>query len=118
MWILALTTRWRSCWQPCTAISRLVAVTTVNGNVDVDQSTENTLRVIGHIGVSIPVYKGLSRPLAREDFPVTRVQRGQPSHPAALDLPPPRSTIEGRGAVEFLIEYYRAGGSDTTLVAV
>ena len=44
----------------------LVACTTVNGNVEVAQATDNTLRVLEWIGRSdIPVYEGLHRPIAR-----------------------------------------------------
>ena len=51
----------------------LVACTTVNGNVEVEHCTDNTLRVLDHIGRSdIPVYEGLARPLVRPDFPIPR----------------------------------------------
>lgn len=43
----------------------LVAVSTVAGNVPIDASTDNTLRVLSLLGGSaIPVYRGASRPLA------------------------------------------------------
>ena len=42
----------------------LVACTTVNGNVEVEHRTDNTLRVLDHVGRDdIPVYEGLARPL-------------------------------------------------------
>jgi purine nucleosidase len=45
----------------------LVAVTTVAGNVDVDQVTCNTLRVLNHLGANhVPVHRGASKPLVRE----------------------------------------------------
>ena len=48
----------------------LLAVTTVNGNVPLAHTTDNTLRVLDFIGhAQIPVYAGLSRPLVRHDFP-------------------------------------------------
>src|SRR3954470_853088 len=51
----------------------LIACTTVNGNVEVEHCTDNTLRVLEHIGrPEIPVYEGLSRPLVRADFPIPR----------------------------------------------
>ena len=51
----------------------LIACTTVNGNVTVEHGTDNTLRVLDHIGRSdIRVYEGLTKPLVREDFPVPR----------------------------------------------
>src|SRR5918997_5188140 len=45
----------------------LVGVTTVAGNVPLPLTTENTLRVLAHLGAaSVPVHRGFSRPLARE----------------------------------------------------
>ena len=56
----------------------LIACTTVNGNAEVEHCTDNTLRVLDHIGRSdIPVYQGLRRPLVREDFPIPRNQEDQ-----------------------------------------
>ncbi|MGN1399292.1 MAG: nucleoside hydrolase [Erysipelotrichaceae bacterium] len=45
----------------------LVAVCSVSGNVPLVNTTENSLRVLQHIGKSnIPVYKGCDRPLIRD----------------------------------------------------
>lgn len=44
--------------------ANLVGVSTVAGNVDVDQSTDNTLRVLATLGrEGVPVFRGASRPL-------------------------------------------------------
>ena len=70
----------------------LVAVTTVWGNADVRVTTENTLRVLRHIGRSdIPVHAGLGGPS----------ERGAPVQPA----------------VEWLVETLRAPTDRVTLVA-
>jgi inosine-uridine nucleoside N-ribohydrolase len=54
----------------------LVACTTVNGNVELEHTTDNTLRVLDHIGTSqIPVYPGMSRPIVRADLPAPRRDR-------------------------------------------
>ena len=67
----------------------LVAATTVNGNVPVQFCTENSLRVFDHIGVSVPVYEGSSRPMVRPDFPVPRSTMAESGiHGDYLDLPP------------------------------
>jgi inosine-uridine nucleoside N-ribohydrolase len=43
----------------------LLGISTVAGNVNVDLATENTRRVLSHLGAdSIPVHRGASRPLA------------------------------------------------------
>ncbi|MER3437673.1 MAG: nucleoside hydrolase [Chloroflexota bacterium] len=47
--------------------AELVAATTVAGNVDVDQATANTLRVLDFLGAThVPVHRGASKPLVRE----------------------------------------------------
>ena len=51
----------------------LVAVTTVNGNVPLERTTDNNLRVLEWTGRGdIPVYAGLCKPIARQDFPTPR----------------------------------------------
>jgi inosine-uridine nucleoside N-ribohydrolase len=98
----------------------LVAATVVNGNVDVETCTENTLRVFDHIDVPVPVYRGMSRPIARPDFPVPRgsLQSTNAVHGGYLDIPPARSAAQSTHAVEFLIETYRAATDEITLVPV
>ena len=45
----------------------LVAVCSVSGNVPLENTTENTLRVLQHIGkTNIPVYKGCSGPMIKD----------------------------------------------------
>ncbi len=99
----------------------LVACTTVNGNVEVHHCTDNTLRVLEHIGrADIPVYEGLSRPLVRYDFPVPRTEedRAGKFHGKTLPLPPTTLSKADMGAVEFLIETYRDATDEITLVPV
>ncbi len=99
----------------------LVGCTTVNGNIPVEFCTENTLRVLDHIGRGdIPVHEGLSRPLARFDFPVPRRDRDHAGkyHPDLLPIAPTTHRKRQSGAVEFLIETYRAATDPITLVPV
>jgi inosine-uridine nucleoside N-ribohydrolase len=99
----------------------LIACTTVNGNVTVEHGTDNTLRVLDHIGRSdIRVYEGLSKPLVRDDFPVPRSvdDRAGKIHGRTLPLPEPQSIKADTGAVEFLIETYRNATDEITLVPV
>lgn len=100
----------------------LVGVTTVNGNVPVPNTTDNTLRVLDHIGRSdVPVYQGLSRPLVRHDFPrPKRYQRdsAEDMHGSHLPLPDPTSRKQDRGAVDYLVETFRATTQEITLVPV
>jgi inosine-uridine nucleoside N-ribohydrolase len=98
----------------------LVGATTVNGNVPVEVCTENSLRVFDHIGVSVPVYEGVPRPIARPDFPVPRgdIQSSNAVHGGYLDIPPSTSRAQATGAVEFLVETYRAATDEIILVPV
>jgi inosine-uridine nucleoside N-ribohydrolase len=98
----------------------LVAATTVNGNVPVGYCTENSLRVFDHIGVPVPVYEGVPRPIARDDFPVPRgdIQSSNAVHGGYLDIPPSTTKAQATGAVEFLIETYRSATDEIILVPV
>ena len=98
----------------------LVGATTVNGNVPVDYCTENSLRTFDWIGVPIPVYEGVTRPIARADFPVPRgdIQSSSAVHGGYLDIPPSRSNKQATSAVEFLVETYRATTDEIILVPV
>jgi inosine-uridine nucleoside N-ribohydrolase len=44
---------------------RLIALTTVAGNVPVEFATNNTLRVARWLDIDVPVYRGMSQPLVR-----------------------------------------------------
>jgi inosine-uridine nucleoside N-ribohydrolase len=96
----------------------LLGVTTVNGNVVVKHCTDNSLRVLDFIGRGdVPVYEGLARPIARADFPIPRaIKKSTGVHGTTLDVPPATSRKQDRGAVEFLIETYRAATDPITLV--
>ena len=95
----------------------LIGCTTANGNHDVERCTDNTLRVLNHIGRrDIPVYEGLRRPLARSEFPGPRFRHDI----ANPDFPLPATNLSKAdgGAVEYLIETYRATTEEITLVPV
>lgn len=99
----------------------LVAVTTVNGNVPLENTTENTLRVLDHLGSDVPVHAGAARPLIRPDFPIPRnvLNADNPEFQVLhLDLPAATSRPQQTGAVQFLIDTYLSdAGSDVVLVA-
>ncbi|SEG99226.1 purine nucleosidase/ribosylpyrimidine nucleosidase [Nonomuraea solani] len=100
----------------------LIGVTTVNGNVPLENTTDNTLRVLDWIGRSdVPVFAGLARPIARLDFPFDKHferDSGNDPHGSALPIPEPRSTRQDTGAVEFLVETLRSATEPITLVPV
>ena len=95
----------------------LVGATTVNGNTGVANTTENTLRVFEWIGMpQVPVHRGMSRPLARQQMPqpnpATRI------HGDLLDLPPATIAAQPGHAVDWLIDTLLASDGDITLVPV
>lgn len=98
----------------------LVAVTVVNGNVPVENCTDNTLRTLDWIGRSdIPVYEGLAHPIVREDFPTPRATKRDPKvHMATLPLPAATSGKQDLPAPIFLSREFAAEPGEITLVAV
>ncbi|HWA48839.1 MAG TPA: nucleoside hydrolase [Dongiaceae bacterium] len=99
----------------------LVGCTTVNGNAPVQYCTDNTLRVLDHIGRGdIPVHEGAARPLVRPDFPIPRDQDDLAGKIHGKTLPIPATTRRraDASAVEFLIETYRNATDEITLVPV
>lgn len=99
----------------------LVGVTTVNGNVEVQYCTDNSLRVLDHIGrPDIRVYQGADRPLVRRGHPVINRygEGGEKYHPEELPVPPARSKKAEKTAVDFLIETYRNATDPITLMPV
>jgi inosine-uridine nucleoside N-ribohydrolase len=98
---------------------KLIACTTVNGNCALEHTTDNTLRTLDHIGRGdIPVYAGLSRPIARLDFPTPRGERDPGVHFVEMPLANARSKVQATNAVEFLIETYRSATDEISLVPV
>jgi inosine-uridine nucleoside N-ribohydrolase len=98
---------------------KLIACTTVNGNCALEHTTDNTLRTLDHIGRGdIPVYAGLSRPIARLDFPTPRGERDPGVHFVEMPLAKARSKVQATDAVEFLIETYRNATDEISLVPV
>ncbi len=99
----------------------LVGVTTVNGNVEVQYCTDNTLRALDHIGRSdIKVYQGADRPLVRTGHPIVKRYEdgGEKYHAETLPIPAATSRKADKTAVEFLIETYRAATDPIVLMPV
>lgn len=97
----------------------LVACTTVNGNREIEHTTDNTLRTLDHIGRGdIPVYAGLARPVGRLDFPINRKDRDPGVHFVEMPLAKATSKVQDANAVEFLIETYRNTTDEIVLVPV
>lgn len=86
--------------------TRVVAITTVAGNVSVQQSTRNALYTVELCGSDVPVYMGAEKPLARPYQSATwfhgRDGLGDHNYPA------PRRSPERLHAVDAIIQAVKA----------
>ena len=93
----------------------LVGVCTVAGNVPLERTTDNTLRLLQWAGrADIPVYVGAERPLVRDSVAADDVHGA--TGLGAAQLPEARTSPAGDG-VEFLLSTLQARPGEVTLVA-
>ena len=85
---------------------RVVAITTVAGNVDVQQATRNALYTVELCGAGVPVYTGAEKPLLRAHQSATWFHGldGLGDH----NYPPPRQSPGKLHAVDAMIEAIEA----------
>ncbi len=95
----------------------VLAVTTVAGNVSLDKTTRNALRVLSLIGrADVPVAAGASRPLERELRTAENIH-GE----SGMDGPPiPEAAFgpDDRDAVELIADKLRGSDGPVTLIPV
>lgn len=92
-------------------------ITTVDGNVDVEQVTRNTLQVLDVAGVDdVPVVRGASQPLAGPAKSAAAVH-GRDGLGGA-NLPPPSREPAGDDAVAFLRDELLAADEPVTIIAL
>lgn len=105
------------------------AICSVAGNKDIDKTTENSLRVVQHLGVDVPVYRGCSTPLVkflREDRRPKKVpglalvvdDKEIQMHPDYLNIPEATRQEQALPAPVFYLNYLRQTEKPVTLVAV
>ena len=88
---------------------------TVAGNQTLDKVTDNILKVEEYLGIDIPVYKGLDRPLVKEPKPQPAAH-GESGMDGPI-LPEPKRKAEELSG----IDYYRkvlSSGEKVTIVAL
>ncbi len=96
---------------------RVEAVTPVDGNVDVDKGTRNARQLLEFLGRSdVPVARGAAHPMLR---PMGNAEsfHGKTGLMDAV-LPEPKMRVDGRGAVQLIIEEANSLGKELTLVAI
>lgn len=97
----------------------VLGCTTVSGNLPLEQTTDNTLRMLDAIGrQDIPVYAGLRKPFAPRPFPLVAGRSAGLMHEATLPLAPTSRRAESTPAVDWLIATLRAATDPITIVAV
>ena len=106
----------------------LLGVCSVNGNRNVDLTTDNTLRVVDflHRGDTVKVYKGCALPLVDTLDPARRPLipygdkyfDGQKNHGNHLDLPETELKEQEECAVSFYINTLMHSDGDITIIAV
>ncbi len=95
----------------------LIGITTVAGNVNVEKTTENSLRVLATLGSSsTPVHRGMSRPLSRA-YNDASLYHGESGVGDAVLSPSPVRARSQSGP-EFIIQSLRERPDEITLVCV
>lgn len=104
------------------------AICTVWGNQAVENTTDNTLRLIDRLGVNIPVYKGCDTAMVKyltSDYvenrprkPVIYNGKEYIMHSKHLDLPDAKSTYQDMPAACFYVDYLRKSTEKVTLIPV
>ncbi|MDA4114254.1 MAG: nucleoside hydrolase [Thaumarchaeota archaeon] len=87
----------------------LGGITTVSGNVSVDQTTRNACRLLDYFDVDIPVAKGASRPLKVAPVHSERVHGSDGLGDSPLLPPDSPRKLEPGGAVEFILRSVGSG---------
>lgn len=106
----------------------LVAACTVSGNQPIENTTENTLRVIEAMQVDVPVYRGGPNPLVKNLVPnhlppthrkeIEKDGKIIQMHEALLNLPSATIKAQEMPAPMFYVDYLRKASEPITIVAV
>lgn len=93
----------------------ILGITTVFGNVPVEQAVKNARLFSQKIGLKIPIYRGSSRPLACAPTPPAWQVHGKDGLGGVFENP---CSGEAENAIEFIINTVRQHPGDITLVAI
>jgi purine nucleosidase len=94
----------------------VLGITTANGNVSLDQATQNTCKLLQLLEAEeIPVIKGAAKPLLRGSFFEHRVHGEDGIGGALRDMPIRKKASEGY-APDFIVDQVRQNPGEVTLV--
>ena len=96
---------------------QIVGITTIFGNVAVEQATANALRLVEITGGDYPVAAGLGSALAGPPRPYPHWVHGRDGF-GDINWPAPASQPSKRPAIDFIIETVKASPGEITLVPV
>lgn len=97
----------------------VAGITTVCGNVEVEQATQNCLKAVEMAGTYFPpVYQGLSMPILRERVPSTAQGPHGVDGMGDLALSPPMLQAQEEHGVDFLIRYIEEHPGQLELVTL
>jgi inosine-uridine nucleoside N-ribohydrolase len=87
----------------------LAGVTTVSGNVSVEQTTKNACRLLDYAGADVPVAKGAARPLRVPPLHGERVHGKDGLGDSPLLPPSSQRRLEREDAAGFILDCVRSG---------
>ncbi|MFB0842996.1 nucleoside hydrolase [Paenibacillus oleatilyticus] len=95
----------------------VLGITTVNGNVSLDQATANTCKILQLLDVeaSIPVIRGADRPLLRPHYFEHRIHGADGLGGALRDMEVRQGAAEGFGP-DYIVDRVRENPGEVTLV--
>jgi purine nucleosidase len=98
------------------AVVTVEAITTVAGNVGLEQATRNAIYTLELCGASVPVYKGLAKPIFRPHRDAKEIHGDDGM--GNMNFPAPRTQPASEHAVDALIRLIRANPGVLTLVTL
>ncbi|MFB6365250.1 nucleoside hydrolase [Paenibacillus elgii] len=95
----------------------VLGITTVNGNVSLDQATANTCKILQLLGAeaAIPVIRGADRPLLRPHYFEHRIHGADGLGGALRDMEVRQGAAEGFGP-DYIIDRVRENPGEVTLI--
>jgi inosine-uridine nucleoside N-ribohydrolase len=95
----------------------ILGITTTFGNADLEQATQNALRIVELSGQTIPVYKGAGKPLVVEADAPADLKHGQDGL-GNIHQPVAAGQAESLPAAQFLVDMASKYPGQITLVAL
>jgi len=97
---------------------RLLAITTVFGNAEIDVTTRNALYLTNRFGIEVPVYRGAAKPMSIKRHPAPRAIHGEDGLGDIGAVAGFDGNAAAGEACDKIIELVRANPSKVTILAV